>query len=306
MNKIRTALFSIIVFIFFNSVSFASEQYSKVYIFGDSLSDNGNLSSIVGPLPNPPYFENRISNGPVMVEVLASLLGTKALPSFYLTGPEAGTNYAVAGAKAFGTELIDLDSQVNLFLANHGGIAAKDNLYILFIGGNDIRNARDNPVDVANDLIQSALTSELDNIKKLIAAGAEHFMILNAPDIGKIPESSLLAALTGDTSIVKRASRYSHTFNKKLFHRIDKLKKKYHLDVTKINIEKIFSKVLAKGRKFNFTNTTDACFSSINQSFNSGCDFGNNFDSYVFFDEIHPSAHMHSVIANFIFKRLDD
>lgn len=306
MNKVRTTLFSILVFIFFTSLSFAGEQYSKVYIFGDSISDSGNLAALIGPFPNPPYYDNRVSNGPVMVEVLTELMGTTALPSFHLTGPEAGTNYAIAGARAYGFAAIDLDTQVNLFLANHGNIAAKDNLYIVFIGGDDIRDARDNPDDLANEIIQHALDSELQNIKKLIAAGAQHFMIMNVPDIGTIPESMLLAQLSGDASIVKRASRYSHTFNKNLFHQLGKLKKQYHIDITKIDIAKILKKVLANGSKYGFTNTTDACFSSNNQAFNPGCNFGMNFDSYVFFDEIHPTARMHSLVANIIFKHLDD
>jgi len=306
MNKIRTTLFSILVFIFYTSIVFADEHYSKVYIFGDSLSDTGNLAALTGPFPNPPYYNNRVSNGPVMVEVLTALLGATALPSFHLTGPEAGTNYAIARARAFGIEPIDLDSQVNLFLANHGGVAAADNLYIVFIGGDDIRDARDSPNELSSEIIQQALNGELDNIRKLIEAGAQHFMVMNVPDIGKIPESGILAALTGDTSIVKRASRYSHTYNRKLFHHLRKLEKEFHIEITKVDIHKILNKVLANGAKYGFSNTTDACFSSENQVFNAGCNFGINFDSYVFFDEIHPTARMHNVVANIIFKRLDD
>ncbi len=42
-------------------------QFSQLYTFGDSLSDTGNLASITLDFP-PPFFMNRISNGPVAVE----------------------------------------------------------------------------------------------------------------------------------------------------------------------------------------------------------------------------------------------
>ena len=45
----------------------------ELIVFGDSLSDNGNLYAAAG-VPGPPYFEGRFSNGPTWVEVLAERL----------------------------------------------------------------------------------------------------------------------------------------------------------------------------------------------------------------------------------------
>lgn len=41
----------------------------RVVVFGDSLSDNGNLFAQTGQ-PPAPYFQGRFSNGPVWVEQL--------------------------------------------------------------------------------------------------------------------------------------------------------------------------------------------------------------------------------------------
>ena len=38
-------------------------DFSAEYVFGDSLSDNGNLASLVGGFPNPPSFDNSFTNG---------------------------------------------------------------------------------------------------------------------------------------------------------------------------------------------------------------------------------------------------
>src|SRR5690349_25159216 len=85
--------------------SWGAPLYSEMVVFGDSLSDTGNVhaaSTAQGliPDPPPPYFNGRLSNGPIWVDRLAERLGI-ASPSPSLTG---GTNYAYAGAKtSFGS-----------------------------------------------------------------------------------------------------------------------------------------------------------------------------------------------------------
>ncbi|MGI9449228.1 MAG: SGNH/GDSL hydrolase family protein, partial [Geminicoccaceae bacterium] len=75
----------------------ASEQVTDVVVFGDSLSDRGNipiLSDGVNFPPSPPYVDNRFSNGPVYSELLPGLLGATCDPSLNfatggaLTGPD--------------------------------------------------------------------------------------------------------------------------------------------------------------------------------------------------------------------------
>lgn len=72
-------------------VEVSAATFSKLYVFGDSLSDAGNVFNatlavndlpvipgiIVPPVspPDPPYFQGRNSNGPVWVEYLADGLG---------------------------------------------------------------------------------------------------------------------------------------------------------------------------------------------------------------------------------------
>ncbi|MBC6424523.1 MAG: hypothetical protein GDA43_26055 [Hormoscilla sp. SP5CHS1] len=78
----------------------APESFSKLYVFGDSLSDPGNqlrVTTFVQPLeptlgidfpidpPTPPYFQGRYSNGPIWVEYLAEGLGITVTPSSELS-----------------------------------------------------------------------------------------------------------------------------------------------------------------------------------------------------------------------------
>lgn len=45
--------------------------YSELIVLGDSLSDSGNLASLTIDFPWP-YYENRVSNGALAVDVLAA------------------------------------------------------------------------------------------------------------------------------------------------------------------------------------------------------------------------------------------
>ena len=90
----------------FSSAVFAvssarAADFSAEYVFGDSLSDNGNLAAYLHTtFPNPPSYSNSFTNGPVAVQLLAESLGLTANASLWLTAPSvpAGTNYAVGGA----------------------------------------------------------------------------------------------------------------------------------------------------------------------------------------------------------------
>ena len=55
-----------------------ADSFSAVFVYGDSLSDNGNLFAATG-FPPAPYFDGRFSNGPVAAEQLAALLGVSTV-----------------------------------------------------------------------------------------------------------------------------------------------------------------------------------------------------------------------------------
>ena len=72
--------------------------YSAEYVFGDSLSDRGNVAELLnvenyvahgyyfGNFPNPPSYHDSFTNGPVAVQGLAQSFGLNADPSLWVTG----------------------------------------------------------------------------------------------------------------------------------------------------------------------------------------------------------------------------
>ena len=273
----------------------AGESFSRIYVFGDSLSDTGNLASVAGAFPDPPFFEGtRVSNGPVGVEILADGLGLEVLPSLHLLASSAvGTNYAVAGANAAGSEPIDLPWQLTAFLAKHGGVAPSDALYVVFIGGNDVRAAR----DAANFLeawktLSVGVLAHVGAVRALAVAGATNFLVVNSPDIGLIPETAELALERGDPHLPQRATAYSWLYNAMLARRVARVEDRLKVDVEEFDVFRIFRELIENPETYGFTNAQDAC---LGPGFvpRPDCDF----DRFVFFDNIHPTARVHEILG---------
>jgi phospholipase/lecithinase/hemolysin len=301
----------------------SASDYSNVYVFGDSLSDNGNLRALA---PEQTYGD-RFSNGPVAVEIVAGALGHVLTPSYHLVGGTTGNNFAIAGAKAIdedgneATPDINLPTQVNAFLAINGGVAPSDALYIMLIGGNDIRAAREirsatvfaaTPEErqairkAANESLNVAVASEQAQLLKLIAAGAQNIIVSNAPDIGAIPETDLIAAgllANAQTkSQIRKANRFadvttklSTKYNRKLARKLARTEHQTGVDLIEYDLFSFLSDQVDNAEDYGYTNTDDACayFLSAGGALNPECDGYATATGFLFFDEIHPTTKAH-------------
>ncbi|KJV05062.1 SGNH/GDSL hydrolase family protein [Methylocucumis oryzae] len=70
-----------------NAINVKAADFDNLIVFGDSLSDNGNVASITTYdfLNHPPYQQG-FSNGQLAVERLATLLGLPLKPAFFSLG----------------------------------------------------------------------------------------------------------------------------------------------------------------------------------------------------------------------------
>jgi len=316
------------------SVLAHASAFSNVYVFGDSLSDNGNLHALD---PASTYGE-RFSNGPVAVEVVAAALGFTLTPSFHLAGGTSGNNFAIAGAKAIdedgneATPDINLPTQVNAFLQINGGVAPSDALYIVLIGGNDIRAAREISAQAvfasskeerqalrkaANESLKTAVESEIAQIKKLIAAGAQHILVANAPDIGAIPETDLVAAGLLANAQTKRqqrkaarlpiiATKLSANYNRKLERKLARTEKETGIDFIEYDLFSFLSDQIDNAEDYGLTNTDDACAYMLTQAgaLHPDCDGYATATGFLFFDEIHPTTVVHQAAGAEIVQTL--
>ncbi len=255
-------------------------DYSAMYVFGDSLSDSGNIFAATSGTPNwaplAPYFDGRFSNGPVWVEALADQLSLSALPS--VTG---GTNYAWGGARAGGGVGFPptLGSQAGIFLGDVGGVADSDALYVVWGGGNDV--LANESANAADDLVAT--------ISTLADAGARNFLVPNLPDIGQTP-----GALGDGTSALMTQLTLDH--NQALADGLAELSLlSPELNIVSFDVYAIFQALLADPGSFGISNVDETCW--------TGDLFGNgtacaNPDEYAFWDDIHPTGYTHAVLAD--------
>jgi len=278
--------------------SSTTNKFSEIIVFGDSLSDSGNFASLNGPLPSPPFFNNRISNGLTSVDLLAQSLNLTVDASLHLVGPISGTNFAVVGARTGSASPLDLFTQINEFLSNSGGIADPDALYVVSIGGNDVRDARDtfSLVDAVN-VVETAVNSQLAQIERLILSGARNLLIVNVADIGSIPETRLISNALGMNNFQVRASNLSRYYNDILTNELDSIEDELSINFLLVNQFNILNQFIRDANNLGFENTTQACFSTTTLTFSDACIFGTRFDQFIFFDEIHPTARVNQLFA---------
>jgi phospholipase/lecithinase/hemolysin len=129
-------------------------------------------------------------------------------------------------------------------------------------------------------------------IRALAGAGAERILVANAPDIGAIPETRALA----DRKFANRATKLTKSFNNGLAKAVRNVERDFELEILEFDIYRLIRFIRKHGIRLGLsTNTDDACFFTILGMFNPECELGRNFDSFVFFDEIHPTAKVHQL-----------
>jgi phospholipase/lecithinase/hemolysin len=177
-------------FIYFDDMTAPAGGFTKVFAFGDSLSDAGNVyTATLGQVPSAPYSDGRFSNGDVWVQDLAQNLRLPSLqPSL-----KGGTDYAYGagqtGATAVHTQNpIDLPSQLAQFALNTPN-PSPDALYTVWAGSYDVVTIANSSETAAQQAatVQQAVNNETQVIDGLIAHGAKDLVVMGVPDLAVTP-----------------------------------------------------------------------------------------------------------------------
>jgi phospholipase/lecithinase/hemolysin len=276
----------------------ASSDYDRLVVFGDSLSDPGNAYELTGTALKPPYTAlipdypyarggHHLSDGETWIERLARKMKLRKSAGPALRVPGKFSNYAVDRSRACtdspSPSYIDLTTQVGMFLADFGA-ASDRSLYVLFAGGNDVRDALVNP-DLGEMILGCALLSLSDNIQTLIAAGARTFLIPNAPNLGLVPA----VALQGPVA-QQGATEVSYFFNQQLESMLTDIETAYGGLVTFYRLDTfwLLTRVPAEHPELNVTEPCIDVFSG------TVC---KHAKKYLFWDGIHPTRTGHELIA---------
>jgi outer membrane lipase/esterase len=269
--------------------------YSSLVVFGDSLSDAGNVSlATAGTVPGAPYFAGRFSNGPNYADDLAVRLGLSNAPS--LAG---GTDYAFGGARTnsqFISPSFGILGQVNGFVSSTP-MADPNALYVVFGGANDIQDAIGASVSSGLGTGQSMVLAAVANIgsalQSLAADGALKFLVPNTPNLALVPRVSEL----GIPPVSAIATNLALLFNSALASELDTLQVNLGIDITRFDTFSVLQDVADHPADYGISNVTDRCYTGDDINFSGGGAICASPDQYLFWDGIHPTAQMHAVLA---------
>ncbi len=274
--------------------------FTGLYSFGDSLSDSGNSASSVLSIykllggcdpyhPCPPYYEGRYSNGPVAVEYLAASIAPASFYNFAVAGATSGIgNYGDGGtaiaAGAFG--LPGMTQEVGYYLSLSGGMADPNALYFVWGGANDFITSYVDPILAAQNIAAY--------VTALAAAGAEHFLVPNLPDMGLTPYII-------SVGLQAEAHAYSTLFNAELANQLAGLGGLFPgTDIVQFDVFSLFNDVMLNPADYGLTNTVDACLPSLDVA---PC---SDPESYVSWDGFHPTTRVQAILGTAFAKAVPE
>jgi phospholipase/lecithinase/hemolysin len=208
---------------------------------------------------------NLYSNGPVAAQYLSPLLGVPL---------DNSKNYAFSGATT--SQVL---GQVNHYLSGHS--ADPSALYMVWAGPNDIASS---PSPFMFDPTM-AIYNLSSTIGSLAASGAQQFFVPNMPDLGRTP------ALAG-TPFSLSMTQVSLNYNQHLEDALQQLRVSLGVDIVSYDTYGLLNAVIANPGQYGFSNVSERCIASAVCRANA--DVAN---SYLFWDEVHPTTHGHQVLA---------
>jgi outer membrane lipase/esterase len=281
--------------------SVSAHAYSALYVFGDSLSDAGNVylattapSSPLPPQPASPYFNGQYSNGPIWVEDFSASLGLgPAVPS--LAG---GNDYAFGGATTGYAATLSptvpvptLTQQVGLFLSAVSGLAPPSALYSVWIGSDDVFNIISDNVAAPTAILQAqgAAQTEATAIAALATAGAKNFLV---PLVGNLGVTPTLTALGPAASLA--GTDLALAYDAALEADLAGLAATPGIDLSYLNTFSLLDNAINNPGDYGLTDVTDPCYVGPYTGGGTVCaDPG----QYLFWDALHPTAAGQAIIA---------
>ncbi len=280
-----------------------ANDYTTIVVFGDSLSDTGNVAHLTevqygvripGPLAD--YTDGRFTDGYDTAPPALNYLGTwvEQFASSLPSQPEVrdsldgGTNYAYGFATtgngtsqlALGPLTVQVDNigqQITDYLSTHPTI---DNhtLFIVWGGAIDLLYATS-----SKDVFNAAFRQTL-NIQRLIHAGATQFLVPNLPPLGLTPR------FNGSAATALSATTASLLYNADLRIGISVLRDFYrrrHLAFYQLDVFKLLLAV----------DSSPSAYSLIDVK-HSAQGLAVDPDTYLFWDDLHPTTRGHNILAS--------
>ena len=286
-----------------------AQDYNAVVVFGDSLSDSGNVAQLL-PLV-PPGSSFTTNPDLVWAELVAQTFAAPGINS--LAG---GTNYAIGGAcvnpdNPCNPLIPGIDAQIGQHLMSRPSGAADPNaLYALWAGSNDLVAVLESalpgsgvpPVDPQTAIPATAL-SYVSAIQRLQDAGARHIVVFNLPDPGATPFAQSIPDPRFSATLTTLAQGYNEALDVGLGSLGD--------GIVPIDAFGFFDQVVRDPAKYGFTNVDGTACAPLSEAVNAlACGPADSplpatyapgaNESFLFADGKHPSGAAHAMLASVV------
>jgi phospholipase/lecithinase/hemolysin len=313
-------------------------SYSGVFVFGDSLVDAGNalkLANFYGslpftdlpegaPYPSLGYFQGRFSNGYTFADYLSNKYAgavTKTIFPYHFDDPVFGLpidpfapdpsgnnlNFAYGGAQIRqGDEVVpDLDGQTDAFKDAVDGHADPNALYLFTIGNNDVRSLAptgSDPASVtdAHAALDRAAHTLLTELEGLAGKGVHNILITGIADVGLIPKYDVNGNHVLDGSEIARSqagTQYAQYLDNLIRTQVVPALQSLGVNVTYVPLLDYDS---------NGAHVTGALNAILPElAATNGLTLADltqhllDHQGVVFFDQIHPNAQTHALMASY-------
>jgi phospholipase/lecithinase/hemolysin len=280
--------------------------FSTTVVVGASGTDTGNRCVFAAAslcFPTPAYAgPSTAANGPLFNQILAARYNSPMVAS-----AAGGFNYSIGGAR---TGAIPTDTapavipsllvQTEQYLQRVNFQASPQHLYIVDAAafGNNIRRVLEmvgaNPAlagTLPTPAVQQAASDIFTVMARLYAAGARHVLLVGATNLGLHP-----AVAASGPNAVALATGMSLGFNGALATQVvpGLLAASPGLNVYYVDAGALTNEIAANPAAFGFTNTTGPCYPFFSAPAAPTCA---NPSQFLFWDELHPSAAAHAIIA---------
>jgi outer membrane lipase/esterase len=249
-----------------------AEEFNQIYIFGDSLSDSGNLFRLTGgTIPfSPVYLPGRATNGQVWVENLSQSLGieTNSVHNFAIGGATSGSQNILQGFPG-------LDFQLNNFILTSGKATAND-LFVVWAGTNDY--------GVYGIDTNTLVPNLARGINVFTEKGARNIVVVNLFDLGQAPGAQ------GSVELTNATNNHNRSLNVALG---EIARTNPNLNIIPLDVNALFHEIIAEPSRYGFVNVTDGYLTE------AASGIGFTPDQYLFIDVIHPTARGHQLIADY-------
>ena len=266
-----------------------SSLFSSCFVFGDSLSDTGNafaFSSRLGsPLPpSPPYFDGRVSNGPVWNESIAAgfaVTGNFAFAAANATGDRSIPPVVVPG---FGTQIGAFEVSVPLASLGARPLAS------VWFGANDLFLALEAGANVAGASLAGrvAALATGTGLARLDGGAFDDILLFNLPDLGRTP------AYAG-TPRAAVATAGTAAFNAELARQAAALRAG-GLNVIEVDMAALFDDLLSNPPAGLNPAIPPCITGSVLTGITAIC-ADTLSAGRLFYDSVHPTTGVHSLIA---------